>query len=230
MRTGVRRLFQGGRRWCSSGPERISAGYLAGVHHISDPADFPTFEEAYQAVALVETSLLQEFEEDLWDTQWRRFVYGSRSLSVIDSVGKDGATVRALIINESPGVVQSSVYISWVGAVGPEVPPRPPPLLGELGTAVGGLSLSVPLWHWAAQQWRDSRDSSPSTPSTLSPLPSVAVLGGGGCALPATLSAALGVTVVAIEPDAEVREVNQHLLTPPQGVLLYTYAVVCSSR
>ncbi|KAJ1380824.1 hypothetical protein B484DRAFT_411906, partial [Ochromonadaceae sp. CCMP2298] len=159
MRTGVRHLFQGGRRWCSSGPERISAGYLAGVHHISDPADFPTFEEAYQAVALVETSLLQEFEEDLWDTQWRRFVYGSRLLSVIDSVGKDGATVRALIINESPGVVQSSVYVPWVGA---------------------------------------------------------AVLGGGGCALPATLSAALGVTVVAIEPDAEVREVARRFFGAAQ--------------
>jgi hypothetical protein len=146
-------------------------------------------------------------------------------------------------MNSAPGVVQSSVCIPWVGATGPETPPLPPPLLGELGTAVGGLALAAPLWAWAAgvaeeAQQREQRDIH-STHSTSirgvrgvgggvgastqrkskaaklaesgipSPLPRlqtchIAVLGGGGCALPATLSSALGSTVVAIEPEDEV--------------------------
>jgi hypothetical protein len=40
----------------------------------TDPEDFPTFESAWVAVAAVDTSLLDEFEEDLWATQVRTFI------------------------------------------------------------------------------------------------------------------------------------------------------------
>ena len=163
-------------------------GYLAGLQSWVSPRTrqtllggepFGSFEHAYDALGGVAAADLLAFEADLKASRGWEFKYGSRNWSVVEADG-----VRALLNNEAPAAVQSSVRLDG----------GPPPLSGPLGSAVGGLGLCAPLYASAA------------IPPPLAN-PSVLLLGGGGCALPPVLRRALGATVTAVEPDDEVRSI-----------------------
>lgn len=75
-----------------------AAGYLAGVHSYrpqegqqqatettDEPPDFESFESAWEALQSVPTELLNDFEEEFWETQSRKFVYGTKHVSVVDA-------------------------------------------------------------------------------------------------------------------------------------------------
>ena len=98
--------------------------------------------------------------------------------------------VRALLNNEAPAAVQSSVRLDG----------GPPPLSGPLGSAVGGLGLAAPLYAAAGGAVAN---------------PNVLLIGGGGCALPPVLYDALGGTVTAVEPDDEVRSIAHEYFGAP---------------
>ena len=160
-------------------------GYLAGLQSWVSPRSrqtllggepFGSFEHAYDALGGVADADLLAFEADLKSARGWEFKYGSRNWSVVQASG-----VRALLNNEAPQTVQSSIRLNG----------GPPPLSGPLGSAVGGLGLAAPLYASAGGATE----------------PSVLLLGGGGCALPPILRDALGATVTAVEPDDEVRSI-----------------------
>ena len=162
-------------------------GYLAGLQSWVSPRTrqtllggepFGSFEHSYDALGGVDNADLLAFEADLKSTRGWEFRYGSRNWSVVEADG-----VRALLNNEAPAAVQSSIRLDG----------GPPPLSGPLGSAVGGLGLCVPLYAAWGQR--------------VAANPSVLLLGGGGCALPPVLRRALGATVTAVEPDDEVRSI-----------------------
>ena len=161
-------------------------GYLAGLQSWVSPRTrqtllggepFGSFEHAYDALGGVDDADLLDFEADLKASRGWKFKYGSRNWSVVEADG-----VRALLNNEAPQTVQSSIRLDG----------GPPPLSGPLGSAVGGLGLCAPLYAAAGGAAAN---------------PSVLLLGGGGCALPPVLRRALGATVTAVEPDDEVRSI-----------------------
>ena len=162
-------------------------GYLAGLQSWVSPRTrqtllggepFGSFDQAYDALGGVAAADLLAFEADLKASRGWEFLYGSRGWSVVEANG-----VRALLNNEAPQTVQSSIRVDG----------GPPPLSGPLGSAVGGLGLCAPLYASTGQGRQKN--------------PSVLVLGGGGCALPPVLRRALGATVTAVEPDDEVRSI-----------------------
>jgi len=189
----------------ASGRVARCAGYLAGLHSYVDPRTGLTalgaaaeygFEEALELVHVagaVEKGMLLDFEAELEATRGWTFVHGCRDATVLD--GRDG--VRALVLNERPHLVQSSVRLDANGAPAAS----PPPLLGDFGTAAGGLALAGAFWRALGR---------PAAPR-------VACLGGGGCAAPAVLARCLGAAVVAVEPVDAVRDVARALFLPPSS-------------
>ena len=136
-------------------------GYLAGLQSWVSPRTrqtllggepFGSFRDAYDALGGVADADLLAFEADLKASRGWEFKYGSRNWSVVEASG-----VRALLNNEAPAAVQSSVRLDG----------GPPPLSGPLGSAVGGLGLCAPLYASAGGATE----------------PSVLLIGGGGCAL-----------------------------------------------
>ena len=120
-----------------------SRGYLAGLHsyqptgenETTEP-DFESFESAWEAIQSVPDELLKEFEDELWETQSKRFVYGSKQVSVIDeevieepitireeeepgkgeNYVRDSKVFRYLVWNERPNLIQTAVEVPRVGA------------------------------------------------------------------------------------------------------------------
>ena len=169
-------------------------GYLAGLQSWVSPRTrqtllggepFGSFEHSYDALGGVAAADLLAFEADLKASRGWEFKYGSRSWSVVEADG-----VRALLNNEAPAAVQSSVRLDG----------GPPPLSGPLGSAVGGLGLCAPLYASAGGAVTKPR---------------VLLIGGGGCALPPVLRRALGATVTAVEPDDEVRIIAREYFGAP---------------
>jgi precorrin-6B methylase 2 len=104
--------------------------------------------------------------------------------------------LRSLVFNARPRLIQSSVEIDHVGALGPKVLGTPPPLVGLTATHLGGLALAVPLWL-------ASNKTAPGKDATNKPR--AIVIGAGGCTIPAVLAKA-GCDVTAIEPNIDVLE------------------------
>ena len=67
---------------------------------------FGSFDHAYDALGGVDQSDLLAFEADLKSTRGWEFKYGSRNWSVVEADG-----VRALLNNEAPQTVQSSIRV-----------------------------------------------------------------------------------------------------------------------
>jgi hypothetical protein len=169
-------------------------GYLAGLQSWVSPRTrqtllggepFGSFDHAYDALGGVAAADLLAFEADLKVSRGWEFLYGSRGWSVVEANG-----VRALLNNEAPAAVQSSIRLDG----------GPPPLSGPLGSAVGGLGLAAPLYAAAGGAVTKPR---------------VLLIGGGGCALPPVLYDALGATVTAVEPDDEVRSIAREYFGAP---------------
>ena len=171
-------------------------GYLAGLQSWVSPRTrqtllggepFGSFEHSYDALGGVAGADLLAFEADLKASRGWEFLYGSRGWSVVEANG-----VRALLNNEAPAAVQSSIRLDG----------GPPPLSGPLGSAVGGLGLAAPLYKSAGFGGWGKK-------------PAVLLLGGGGCALPPVLRDALGATVTTVEPDDEVRGIAREYFGAP---------------
>ena len=90
-------------------------GYLAGLQSWVSPRTrqtllggepFGSFDHAYDALGGVDQSDLLAFEADLKSTRGWEFLYGSRGWSVVEANG-----VRALLNNEAPAAVQSSIRV-----------------------------------------------------------------------------------------------------------------------
>ena len=169
-------------------------GYLAGLQSWVSPRTrqtllggepFGSFEDSYDVLGGVDNADLLAFEADLKSNRGWEFLYGSRNWSVVEASG-----VRALLNNEAPQTVQSSIRLDG----------GPPPLSGPLGSAVGGLGLAAPLYAAAGGAVTKPR---------------VLLIGGGGCALPPVLYDALGATVTAVEPDDEVRSIAREYFGAP---------------
>ena len=84
----------------------ITCGYLAGYHsHEDNNADVGTstsnstsnkndddkndpysFESAWETIQSVPVSLLDDFEDELWTTQSKKFIYGSKRITVLDAI------------------------------------------------------------------------------------------------------------------------------------------------
>lgn len=215
-----------------------ACGYLAGLHSYqprpgeeahetaseseSEPqtqaqaqADFDSFESAWDAIQLVPDELLNDFEDELWETQSKRFVYGTKQVSVIDAVENHAdatsadndeseitktttAVFRYLILNERPNLIQTAVEVPCVGAPyhhyfnieEDEVPetliPRPPSPVSQ--THLGGLAMALPFWYSA----NGDSDNPITTPEDRhhSP-PNCLLIGAGGASLAHTLAANL---------------------------------------
>lgn len=178
-------------------------GYLAGLHSFGPDSEYTTFDDAYDAIIHVDEGLLADLEEEQWSTQRKKFVFGSRLVSVIDteSVSEDAknnttttTTIRQLVLNERPNLVQTAVSVAAVAAPYDTTHARPAPLSE---THLGGLALALAFWHTA-----NPGRSGPFSPRCV-------VIGAGGCSLPAVLAANLHHAqprLVAVEPCAEVRE------------------------
>ena len=116
-------------------------GYLAGLQSWVSPRTrqtllggepFGSFDHAYDALGGVAAADLLAFEADLKSTRGWEFKYGSRNWSVVEADG-----VRALLNNEAPAAVQSSVRLDG----------GPPPLSGRSGprwAASGSARRSMP--------------------------------------------------------------------------------------
>eukprot|EP00536_Pseudo-nitzschia_multiseries_P010177 jgi/Psemu1/25245/gm1.25245_g len=91
---------------CSCSDHHIACGFLAGLHshqqpnldsrdevvpEEEEPPEFDSFESAWEAVRMVPEELLDEFEDELWKTQSKRFVYGTKTVSVIDAIERPSA-------------------------------------------------------------------------------------------------------------------------------------------
>ena len=168
-----------------------SRGFLAGLHLRSE--DFGSFDEAWDAALSLENKLIEDFENDLWRDQKRRFVFGSKTCSVIDTEEDNGVT-RKLVLNERPHLVQSAVKVNKVA--GPFDLTSGINLTSLQDTHLGGLALSLGFWKIG--------NAAPSCPKCV-------VLGAGGCSIPMTLAQNLPLhetenEIVAVEPNRDVKE------------------------
>mmetsp|Transcript_61535 Transcript_61535/g.71907 ORF Transcript_61535/g.71907 Transcript_61535/m.71907 type:complete len:365 (-) Transcript_61535:49-1143(-) len=164
-------------------------GYMAGLHSHGDHPEFPSFQSAWEAVTEVDATLLDDFEEQLWSEQGRKFIHGTRKVSVVDTKNDDCTVTRKLVLNERPNLVQTAIQVESIAA--PYCPLSPsPPLLTQ--THLGGLAMAVPFWRLNNSETKSS--------------PHCVLIGAGGCSLPAILACHLGnaPSVVAIEPCREV--------------------------
>jgi len=87
-------------------------GFLAGLHSFGPEASYPTFSAAYDAVTQVPSATIEEFEEELWLSQSRKFIHGCRDISVVDTLNdpsspSSSSVTRQLIINSRPNLVQT---------------------------------------------------------------------------------------------------------------------------
>ena len=107
-------------------------GYLAGLQSWVSPRTrqtllggepFGSFEHSYDALGGVDNADLLAFEADLKASRGWEFKYGSRNWSVVEADG-----VRALLNNEAPQTVQSSIRLDG----GPPPLSGPPGLSGSL--------------------------------------------------------------------------------------------------
>ncbi|GMH59933.1 hypothetical protein TrRE_jg1487 [Triparma retinervis] len=180
-------------------PPHALCGFLAGLHSHGPDALYKSFDDAYEAVIQVDLDSLKEFEEEIWKAQSRRFIHGTRDLSVVDTVDDTAdphpSTVRQLIINVRPNLVQTAITVPHIDAPYVATCPNPSPLTqGHFG----GLAMALPIFQAS------------STP--LSTPPRVHIIGAGGCSLPTTLSF-FTPHVTAVEPDPSVVEVAKN--APP---------------
>ena len=188
----------------------LSLGYVAGLQSHSKAASsshedndedvtWISFDEAYDILHQIDPEVLYEFEESLWDENNMKFIHSTRDISVIDMeiTGEDKA-IRSLVFNARPKLIQSSIEIEHVGATGPKVCGAPPPLVGLTATHLGGLALAVPLWLASNTKTLPPVKDAPDRPRA-------AVIGAGGCTIPAVLAKA-GCDVTAIEPHSDVHD------------------------
>uniref|UniRef100_A0A6U5D686 Uncharacterized protein n=1 Tax=Corethron hystrix TaxID=216773 RepID=A0A6U5D686_9STRA len=208
-----------------------ACGYLAGLHsyrprpeeevHETETelqADFESFESAWDAIQLVPDELLNDFEDELWETQSKRFVYGTKRVSVIDQIenhadstrkkarsnNDESKTVfRYLILNERPNLIQTAVEVPRVGApyhhycnnveedaVPENLVSRPPSPVSQ--THLGGLAMTLPFWYDANGITYGDSDNPTAIPEDHhdSP-PNCLLIGAGGCSLAHTLASNL---------------------------------------
>jgi hypothetical protein len=152
-------------------------------------AEFESFESAWDAIQSVPDELLNDFEDELWETQSKRFVYGTKQVSVIDAVENHGdasattadndqsktkTVFRYLILNERPNLIQTAVEVPRVGApyhhycnveedaVPEKLVHRPPSPVSQ--THLGGLAMALPFWY-NANGIADEDSDNPSAPS-----------------------------------------------------------------
>jgi len=184
-----------------------ACGYLAGLHSYRptsgedkqevDPSEesFESFEVAWEALQSVPKDLLNDFEEELWEKQSKRFVYGTKQVSVMDSVEKSSPSkvFRYLILNERPNRIQTAIEVSGVGAPYDHytvesnskgnklLRPRSPSPISQ--THLGGLAMALPFWY------RANGITNPK--NNLHDPPNCLLIGAGGCSLAHTLAANL---------------------------------------
>jgi len=175
-----------------------ACGYLAGLHSFSsdtasseEERQFDSFESAWDAITLVPRDLLDDFEAELWESQSRKFVHGTKYVSVIDAIDTsidDERFFRYLLWNERPHLVQTAVEIPSIGAPYRHYArstdsnsaqtsgwiARPPSPVSE--THLGGLAMALPFWRQANDPGH---------------LPNCLLIGAGGCSLAHTLTANL---------------------------------------
>mmetsp|Transcript_44208 Transcript_44208/g.86754 ORF Transcript_44208/g.86754 Transcript_44208/m.86754 type:complete len:194 (+) Transcript_44208:31-612(+) len=164
------------RRWFAFSSRQdppLSLGFVAGIQSNGPDAPFPDFDVAHSLLQSVDPQVLIDFEEELWETERKKFVWGTAAVSVIDSAagnpGEKFPCTRAMVLNRRPDKIQSVVPILHVGAPGPARFGAPPPLTGVAGTLAGGLALAMPLWRLSG------------TGRSCESRPRCAVLGAGGC-------------------------------------------------
>lgn len=175
-------------------------GYLAGLHSYQPSeegeAEFESFESAWDAIQSVPDDLLEDFEDELWESQSRRFVYGTKEVSVIDAVEtetndeiqpqKGEKVIRYLVFNERPNLIQTAVEVPRVGAPyehyhfdeNKRMVAQPPSPISQ--THLGGLAMALPFWHKA---------NDPKTTTKPFNSPNCLLIGAGGCSLAHTLAA-----------------------------------------
>jgi len=183
--------------------------------------EFESFESAWEAIQAVPEELLNDFEDELWETQSRRLIYGTKHASVIDAVepiregGAAGTAiaadhqptrvVRYLILNERPNLIQTAVEVLSVGApykhyfrqrrndgsVVDDAWMALPPPPVSR-THLGGLAMALPLWH-KANTATDNKAAAPTRTAPNEPFaaPNCLLIGAGGCSLAHTLAANL---------------------------------------
>jgi len=200
-------------------------GYLAGLHSYqssqegkSTEAEFESFDSAWEAIQSVPEDLLKEFEDELWETQSRRFVYGTKEVSVIDEIEtkansnsdvtqpQDAKVIRYLVLNERPNLIQTAVEVPEVGAPyehyhfdeKKQMVARPPSPISQ--THLCGLAMALPFWNKA-----NPTDDSSAEAKIFNP-PSCLLIGAGGCSLAHTLAANLF-----------LKEYNEKFLSGNQG-------------
>lgn len=195
-------------------------GYLAGLHSYqpnrqdeieSEKAEFESFESAWEAIQSVPEDLLKDFEDELWETQSKRFVYGSKEVSVIDAVveteepnhsqdkkdsDQNAKVVRYLVWNERPNLIQTAVEVPHIGAPyrhyfydkthTPQLVARPPSPISQ--THLGGLAAVLPFWNRANA---NASNKDPNAPPRPVGSPNCLLIGAGGCSLAHTLAANL---------------------------------------
>jgi hypothetical protein len=173
-------------------------------------AEFESFDSAWDAIQLVPDELLNDFEDELWETQSKRFVYGTKQVSVLDVVEHHASKLtktvfRYLILNERPNLIQTAVEVPSVGAPyhhysnnveGDEVletlVPRPPSPVSQ--THLGGLAMALPFWQNANGITNGDADKliATTTPEDYhASSPNCLLIGAGGCSLAHTLAANL---------------------------------------
>jgi len=157
-------------------PLHKMCGFLAGIHSHGDKAEFSSFEYAWRAIQEVPLELLDEFENELWITQSKRFIHGNKTISVIDIIDQGKHTsntvFRHLIHNQRPHLIQTAVEVPYVGAQYNPAILLPSPISQ---THLGGLAMAVPFWNAA------NRNVQKSSPNCL-------LIGAGGCSLAHTLA------------------------------------------
>mmetsp|Transcript_29125 Transcript_29125/g.84658 ORF Transcript_29125/g.84658 Transcript_29125/m.84658 type:complete len:451 (+) Transcript_29125:132-1484(+) len=201
----------------------LSLGYVAGLqshstaaatsHEDDEEVTWSSFDEAYEILEQIDPEVIYEFEENLWDEDNMKFIHSTRDISVIDMeiTGEDKA-IRSLVFNARPKLIQSSIEIDHVGAIGPRMLGDPPPLIGLTATHLGGLALAVPLWLAINNKAFPAEDA-PDRPRAV-------VIGAGGCTIPAVLAKA-GCDVTAIEPHLDVCDAaKQHFGAEDAGIEL----------
>ena len=190
-------------------------GYLAGLHSYQpnqpdetetesdeQQAEFESFESTWEAIQSVPEELLKAFEDELWETQSKRFVYGSKDVSVIDAVldeeesHQNSKVVRYLVWNERPNLIQTAVEVPRIGAPyehylynekdTTQLVARPPAPISQ--THLGGLAIALPFWLKANDN-PNNKDGDPS--SKYINAPNCLLIGAGGCSLAHTLAANL---------------------------------------
>ena len=189
-------------------------GYLAGLHSYQpnqqdeteteseQQAEFESFESAWEAIQSVPEELLKDFEDELWETQSKRFVYGSKEVSVIDAVideeesHQNSKVVRYLVWNERPNLIQTAVEVPRISAPyqhyfcdekdTTQLLARPPAPISQ--THLGGLAIALPFWLKANGN-PNNKDGDPS-PKPMN-APNCLLIGAGGCSLAHTLAANL---------------------------------------